>query len=103
MAAFLIADVHVSDMKAYAASGYLEAVPRIAAEFGGFYRARGGATEVLEGDFVPSRMVIIEFPDLASLKAFYDSEAYAPYRDIRQKLARSNIIATEGLSEPLAV
>ena len=42
MSAFLIADVSPADMQAYRDSGYLEAVPKIAATYGGVYRARGG-------------------------------------------------------------
>ena len=101
MAAFLIADVAVSDMQAYADSGYLEAVPKIAAQYGGTYRARGGAFDVLEGDWRPVRMVIIEFPDMDRLRQFYDSEDYRPYRDIRQRLTDSKIVALDGLAEPI--
>lgn len=98
MAAFLIADVAVSDMQAYADSGYLEAVPKIAAKFGGAYRARGGAFDVLEGDWRPVRLVMIEFPDMDRLRAFYDCEEYRPYRDIRQGMTDSKIVALEGLA-----
>jgi len=97
MAAFLLADVSVPDMQAYIDSGYLEMVPKLAAPYGGVYRARGGAMEQLEGDWLPERMIIIEFPDMQQLKAFYESEEYLPYRNIRQQLATSKLVALEGL------
>jgi uncharacterized protein (DUF1330 family) len=103
MSAFLIADVHLIDPKAYAESGYLAAVPGIAAKFGGVYRARAGTTEVMEGEYVPERLVIIEFPDLERALAFYGSAEYAPWREVRQSLANSNIVITEGLAEPMPV
>jgi uncharacterized protein (DUF1330 family) len=96
MSAFLIADVSPADMQAYRDSGYLEAVPEIAAEYGGVYRARGGRTEVLEGEWQPKRLVVIEFPSWNELQAFYHCKAYAPYRDIRQRLTESHIVALEG-------
>ena len=100
MSAFLIADVSPSDMQAYRDSGYLEAVPKIAAEYGGVYRARGGRTDVLEGEGQPRRLVVIEFPSGDRLQAFYHCEAYAPYRDIRQRLTESHIVALDGIEPP---
>ena len=102
MSAFLIADVAVHDMQAYIDSGYIEAVPKIAARFGGVYRARGGKFEVAEGDWQPVRLVIIEFPDMDRLKQFYGCEEYLPYRKLRQELTDSKIVWLEGLAEPLA-
>ncbi len=101
MAAFLLADVAVPDMQAYIDSGYLDQVPVIAGHYGGVYRARGGAMDVLEGDWQPRRMIIIEFPDMQRLKQFYECEAYRPFRDIRHRLADSKIVALEGLDTPL--
>ncbi len=98
MAAFLLADVAVPDMDAYIKSGYIETVPKIAAKYGGVYRARGGDMELLEGDWQPVRMIIIEFPTMVDLKAFYDCEEYAPYRKIRQDMTNSKIVAVDGLA-----
>ena len=97
MSAFLIADVSPTDMQAYRDSGYLEAAPKIAATYGGVYRARGGKSEVLEGDWQPKRLVVIEFPSWDQLQAFYHCETYAPYRGIRQSLTESRIVALEGI------
>lgn len=97
MTAYILADVAVEDMEAYRDSGYLEATPKIAAKYGGVYRARGGRQELLEGDWEPTRMVMIEFPDMEKLLAFTQSEEYAPWREIRQKLAVSKIVAIDGV------
>ncbi len=101
MAAFLLADVAVADMQAYRDSGYIDTVPRIAAGFGGRYRARGGDMSVLEGDWSPRRMVIIEFPEMAALLDFYHSQDYAPWKAIRQRLTDSKLVAVDGLSTEL--
>lgn len=99
MPAFVLADVDVTDMDKYRTSGYLENTPKIAATFGGRYRARGGEMHQLEGGWQPVRMIIIEFPDMQKLLAFYNSEEYKPWKEIRQKLASSRIVAVDGVAE----
>jgi uncharacterized protein (DUF1330 family) len=95
MTAYVIADVEVLDKVAY--EEYRQKVPATIAAYGGRYIARGGATEVLEGDWVPRRCVLLEFPSMAQLKAWWDSPEYVPLRAIRQRATRSNLIAVEGL------
>lgn len=97
MPAYLIVDVAVKDMDAYRESGYLAAVPEIAARFGGRYIVRGGELVQLEGSWMPTRLVVVEFPDMESLQAFHSSEEYAPYLEIRNRLASSHAIAVQGL------
>lgn len=97
MAAYLMADVGVHDLEAYRNSGYLEAAMQTAAQFGGRYIVRGGTTDVLEGDWSPRRMVIIEFPSMDQLEAWYSSEEYAPWIEVRQSLTDSKLVAVEGL------
>ncbi len=95
MTAYLIADVEVLDAVAY--EEYRQKVPATIAAYGGRYIARGGATEVLEGSWSPKRCVLLEFPSMARLKAWWDSPEYVPLRAIRQRATRSNLIVTEGL------
>lgn len=95
MTAYLIADIEVTDPVGY--EEYKKHVPAIIAAHGGRYLARGGASEVLEGTWQPRRSAIIEFPSLASVKAFWDSAEYRPLRAIREQSARSNLVIVEGL------
>jgi uncharacterized protein (DUF1330 family) len=60
--AYVIANVDVRDPEAY--EEYRALVPATIAEHGGRYTARGGATEVAEGDWKPKRLVIVEFPSV---------------------------------------
>lgn len=73
-----------------------EVVPTIE-KFGGKFLARGQELEVLEasGRWDPDRLVIIEFPDMAALKAWYDSDAYAAIRDLRLRSASSTLVAMD--------
>jgi uncharacterized protein (DUF1330 family) len=94
MAAYLIADVEVLDAVAY--EQYKQQLPATLEPFGARYVVRGGATEVLEGDWNPVRLVVIEFPDMTRLKAWYNSAAYRPLIALRQRSARARLLAIEG-------
>jgi uncharacterized protein (DUF1330 family) len=72
-------------------------VPPIIAAFGGRYLARGGAAESLEGAIAAHRVVVLEFPDMARLKAFFASPDYQPLIAVRQRASRSSLIAVEGV------
>ena len=99
MAAYLMADVLPHNVEAYRSSGYLEAAVRTAASHGGVYKARGGEMRVLEGDWEPERMVIIEFPSMDHLLAWYHSDEYQEWAPTRQRLApNSKMVALEGVS-----
>ena len=99
MAAYVMADVLPDDIEAYRASGYLEAAVRTATAYGGVYKARGGEMTVLEGDWEPERMVIIEFPSMNELLAWYRSPEYQEWIPVRQRLAPgSKLVALEGSS-----
>lgn len=52
---------------------------------------------MLEGTWQPGRSVILEFPTMAALKAFWASPEYQPLRAIRERAARSNLVSFEGL------
>ncbi len=96
MAAYLIGDIEVLDAEGF--EDYRARVPAVIAAHGGSYKVRGGAIEVLEDDWTPKRCVILEFPDMAMLKAFYNSPEYAPLLALRKTCTKSKIIAVEGYS-----
>ena len=95
MPAYLIADVEVIDAAAF--EEYRQKTPATVAAYGGRYLARGGALEVLEGDWTPPRISILEFPDLAAIRRWWSSPEYAPLRALRQRTARSNLVITQGV------
>ena len=95
MKAYLIADTNVTDPQRY--EEYKRQVKPLIERFGGSYVVRGGPHDVLEGDWRPTRLVVLEFPDMASLRAWYDSPEYEPLKVLRQGAAESRLIAVEGL------
>jgi uncharacterized protein (DUF1330 family) len=67
------------------------------ARHGGSFVARGGRQEILEGDYEPLRVVIIQFPDLEAAKGWYDSDDYAPLRELRRSASDTDIFVVEGV------
>ena len=45
----------------------------------------------------PTRMVIIEFPDMQAARAFVDSEEYAPVKPLRRDNARCTLAILDGI------
>jgi uncharacterized protein (DUF1330 family) len=95
MAAYVIVETDVTDPEAY--ERYKAAASGAAAAAGGRYLARGGDLEVLEGDWRPPRLVILEFEDLAAARRWYDSEPYREARRLREGAARMRMVAVQGV------
>jgi uncharacterized protein (DUF1330 family) len=95
MAAYLIVDIQIKDLAGFQA--YSRGVPALVSKHGGEYLARGGPTEMLEGDWTPGRVVLIRFPDMAAAKAFLYDPEYQPLKSLRESAADSRMIAVEGV------
>jgi len=95
MPAYVIVETDVHDPEQY--EQYKAASPGAVAAGGGRFVARGGELAVLEGDWNPSRLVVLEFPDLATAKDWYASERYQEAKRLREGAARLNIVAVEGV------
>jgi uncharacterized protein (DUF1330 family) len=59
------------------------------AAYGGTYKVRGGSVESVEGPEVADRVVILEFPDLATARSWYSSPEYQEALQIRLEAART--------------
>ncbi len=96
MSAFLVVDTKIKNAEAY--EEYKKLAKPIAEKYGGVYIARGGAMDIRETDlWTPTRIVIIEFPDVKSAQAFVDSEEYAPVKPMRQKNADCTLFILDGM------
>ncbi len=95
MAAYVIANVRVTDPDRY--PDYISQVSQIIERHGGRYLARGGKVEVLEGDWEPQRLVILEFESMERLREFYDSPEYAPLKQLRHEAAFTQFVVVEGV------
>ena len=97
MPAYVIVETDVSDPERYQA--YKAAAAEAVAAAGGRYLARGGELAVLEGDWQPSRLVVLEFEDLAAARRWYESELYQQARRLRSGAAHLHMVAVQG-SDP---
>ncbi len=98
MSAYVIVDVLVQNPEGYAEYRKLSG-PSVEL-YGGHFIVRGGAVETAEGDWRPTRLVVIEFPSMEQAKTWYDSPEYTEARAIRQRNASSNLIFVEGVETP---
>ena len=96
MPAYLIAEHIITDAAAF--DEYrTRAAPMIAAH-GGRYLTKGGSHKLPEGGhWTPERVVIIEFPDVAAAKAWYESPAYQAVVGERLAVTEGRAVIVEGL------
>jgi uncharacterized protein (DUF1330 family) len=99
MPAYVIVETNITDPEQY--EQYKAASPGAVAAGGGRFLVRGGDLAVLEGDWNPSRLVMVEFPDLEAAKRWYESEPYQEAKRLREGAAELRMVAVEGLAEPL--
>ena len=94
MAAYVIVQVRVTDWDKF--KKYLNETPRVMAQYGGRYVARGGEMVMLEGGEQTQRVVLIEFPSLQKAKEWYHSKEYQQIKVLRAGAANGSLIAIEG-------
>ncbi len=93
--AYVIANVDVTNPEQYEQYKQLSSAAMKA--HGAEVCVRGGAVEVLEGDWAPERMVMLKFPSMAAARAFYDSPEYAKARTAREGAAVMRMIMVCGV------
>ncbi len=97
MAGYVIVQVHIHDAETFAV--YRDMVPPTLEPFSGRYLVRGGDWELLEGEWNPNRVVVIEFDSVEQAKAWWSSDLYAPARELREQSTDSKLIIVEGVDE----
>jgi len=95
VAAYVIAEVNVTDPKLY--DDYRKQVPATVEKYGGRFAVRGGAVESKEGGWNPARLVVLEFPSMEQARKWYNSPEYAPALALRLKAANARLILVEGV------
>jgi uncharacterized protein (DUF1330 family) len=95
MPAYVIVETDVTDPEQY--ERYKAASPAAIAAGGGRFIVRGGELVTLEGDWHPPRLVLLEFPDLAAAKRWYESEAYQGVKKLREGAAGFRAVAVQGV------
>ena len=95
MAAYLISDGEVTDAALFAE--FADGILPVMDAHSGKYLVRGGATQVVGGNWTPHRLVVIEFESLERLQALIASPEYIELAAIRDKSSNSNTIIVDGV------
>jgi uncharacterized protein (DUF1330 family) len=95
MPAYIIVETDIHDPEQY--ERYKQASPAAVSAAGGRFIVRGGEIAVLEGDWHPKRLVMLEFEDLDAAKRFYESPQYQDARRLREGAAGFNMVAVRGI------
>lgn len=94
MTAYLVLDFTIHDLAGF--RPYIEAIPAFIAKHGGRYIVRGVEPTVMEGDWTPERVVILEFPSSEAAKAFLGDPDAQPLFAIRHRTTTSKLILVDG-------
>jgi uncharacterized protein (DUF1330 family) len=95
MPAYVIVETDVHDPEQY--EHYKAASPGAIAAGGGRFLARGGELAVLEGDWKPKRLVLLEFADLEAARDWYESPEYEAAKRLRAGAANMRMVAVAGV------
>ena len=95
MAAYVITDIEVTDASLY--GQFLEKVTTTVEGHGGKFVARGGALDVISGNWMPKRIALLEFGSVEQAHAWLSSPEYTALDDIRTKSSNINMVVVEGL------
>ena len=98
MPAYYIAEHIITDAVKF--EEYRVRVAPMIAGFGGRYLTKGGSHKFPErAHWKPERVVIIEFPDMGNLNAWYHSAEYQPLMALRKQSTdeRDMVITLEGV------
>lgn len=95
MTAYVIVDINVTDPVRY--EDYKQLAAPTVELYGGKYIARGGRTETLEGEWSPTRLVILQFDSSEQAKNWLNSPEYNEARTLRHQTANSQMVVIEGI------
>jgi len=93
--AYIIANVRITNPAQY--EDYKKFSSLAMQAHGAEVCVRGGAVEVLEGDWQPDRLVVLKFPSVEKARAFNDSSEYSRARQAREGAAVMSMVLVEGV------
>jgi len=97
MPAYVIFDVDIRDMSQY--QEFMKGVKPAIEAAGGRYLTRGGAHKVYEGDWIPRRIVLFEFPSVEAFESFYNGPVYQGLKPVRDACSSARLVSVEGTTD----
>lgn len=95
MPGYVIGNINVTDPDAF--EEYRGMVPATIAAYGGKYLVRGGVADVVEGDWTPNRLVVLEFESVERAREWYNSPEYTSAKAVRLKASTGDLLFVEGV------
>ena len=95
MAGYLIVDNEITDQDLFAE--YVSKIVGVIESHGGRYLVRGGATEVVEGERTPHRVVVVEFESTERVQGLVNSPEYLELADLRSRSSVTTTFIVEGV------
>jgi uncharacterized protein (DUF1330 family) len=94
MKAYLVLDLSVKDFGGF--KKYIAEIPAFIAKHSGKYIVQGVQPTIIEGDWNPERLVIIEFPERAKAEAFLSDPEIRDLFKIRHDTTASRLVLADG-------
>ena len=95
MAAYVITDVEITNAELY--GEFIEKVTATVEGHGGRFVVRGGAIDVILGDWNPARLALLQFDNVEQVKAWLSSLEYTALDDIRASSANINMVVMDAV------
>lgn len=97
MSCYFVAQIQINDMDEY--QKYLDSTDAVFSKFNGKYLAVDTNPVVIEGSWLYSRFVIIEFENEKELREWYESPEYQSILQYRLKAAKCDTLLVKGLNK----
>jgi len=94
MNAYLVVDITTHDSEKF--GEYLNKIPEFVEKHAGRYIVKDEEPTVIEGDWNPERMIVIEFPSSENAKTFLQDPDVKTLFSLRHEATTSKIVLVEG-------
>src|SRR3981081_1215652 len=94
MKAYLVLDLSVNDFGGF--RKYIAEIPAFIAKHSGKYIVQGVQPTIIEGDWKPERIVIIEFPERKKAKSFLGDPQIQDLFKLRHATTTSKLVLADG-------
>jgi uncharacterized protein (DUF1330 family) len=95
MPAYVLGDIRVTDAATFGA--YVSPAGATITKYGGKVLAASAKPEALDGAAPPERVVVIEFPDAAAARRWYQSPEYQAALPIRLRSSEGRVFLIDGI------
>jgi uncharacterized protein (DUF1330 family) len=95
MPAYVLGNIRVTDPATF--DVYVPQAVATISQYGGRVLAAAGNVELLDGGPTPGRVLVIEFPDAAAARLWYQSAEYQAALPIRLRSSQGPVFLIEGM------